>query len=329
MLMHRRKFAVGMMAIAMLGTVPHVSSGSDTIRIVHAFSSESRVHSELADLVPIMEAETDYSIRFEVYSAGELGVTDSLILGKFEGLYDFVLSPANLFAFRQQNVNFLARSDLFWSANSWKKFNGSEVETQVASLFEKDNLELMGSAWIGSEHLVARKPIAGVRDLQGIKMRVFANPVHVEAFKALGATPVPTGSSELYAALQTGAIDASVQQMHWKNMGHWIKGGGSIVRNPFGGHVAWLVGTPSWRTNVDAVTAELVKSALADSMVVLGTRIDDFEKAELEEYAGTGLAVAEWNSEDMKAVHDAVRNAVLEKLNPEERRIVEIVIDGL
>lgn len=328
MRINRRKLAVGLVSIAMLGTVTHVSAGSETIRIVHAFSSESRVHSELAELIPTMEAETDYSVRFEVYSARELGVTDNLMLGKFEGIYDFVLSPANLFASRQLNVNFLARTDLFWSADSWKRFNGSEAEAQVALLFEEDSLELMGSAWIGSEHLVASKPIAGVRDLIGIKMRVGDNPVHIEAFKTLGATPVITNWSELYTSLQTGVIDASVQPIHWKTTDYWVKGGGTIVRNPLGGHVAWLVGTPSWRKDIDAVTAELVKSAVADSMVVLGTKIDDFEKAELEEYAGTGWAVAEWDKEDMETVYDAVRKAVLDELNAEERKIAEQLIVG-
>ena len=326
MLINRRQLAVGMACIAMLGTVAHVSSASETIRIVHAFSGESRVHSELAELVPIMEAETDYSVRFEIYSARELGVADSLLLGKFEGIYDFVLSPANLFTPRQQNVDFLARSDLFWSADRWKKFNGSEVQAQVASLFDKDNLELMGSAWIGSEHLVANRPIASPRDLEGIKMR--ANPVYDELFRSLGATPVRTGWAEVYTALQTGVIDASVQPIIWKTTDYWIKGGGTIVRNPLGGHVAWLVGTPGWRQDIDAVTAELVKSAMADSMVMLGTRIDDFEKAELEEYAGMGWSVAEWHKEDLEAVYDVVREALLEDLNAEERSIAEQLIDG-
>ena len=171
MLINRRQFAVGMACIAMLGTSTYVSSGSETIRIVHAFSGESRVPSEIQDLLPIMEAATDYSVRFELYSAREFGVTDSFMSGTFDGNYDFVLSSANLFAPLQLNVSFLAGSDLFWSADRWKKFKGSEVEAEVASLFYKDNLELMGSAWIGSEHLLASKPIASPRDLKGIKMR--------------------------------------------------------------------------------------------------------------------------------------------------------------
>ena len=326
MLINRRQLAVGMACIAMLGPATPVASASETIRIVHSFSGDSRVHAEFAELLPIMEAETDYSVRFEVYPARELGVTDSLLLGQFEGIYDFVLSPANLFTPRQQNLNFLARSGLFWSADRWRKFNGSELEAQVASLFEKDNLELMGSAWIGSEKLVARKLIAFPSDLEGIKMRT--SPVSDTFVKALGATPVITNWSEVYSGLNTGVIEASVQPILWKTTDYWVKGGGTIVRNSLGGHVAWLVGAPDWRQGVDTMTAELVKSAMADSMVMLGTRIDEFEKAKLEEYAEMGLSVAEWHKEDMEVVYDAVREALLEDLNAEERTIAEHLVEG-
>lgn len=326
MLINRRHLPVVMACIAMLGLATPVASASETIRIVHSFSGQSRVHSELAEMLPIMEAKTDYSIRFEVYAATELGVTDSLLLGQFEGIYDFVLSPANLFTPRQQNLNFLARSDLFWSADRWRKFNGSEVEAQVASLFEKDNLELMGSAWIGSENLVAREPISIPGDLEGIKIR--ASPISDAFVKALGATPVRTNWSEVYTALHSGVIEASVQPILWKTTDYWVKDGGTIVRNSLGGHIAWLVGTPGWRQDIDVVTADLVKSAMADSMVMLGTRIDEYEKAKLEEYAEMGLSVAEWHKEDVEVVYDAVRDALLEDLNAEERTIAEQLIEG-
>ena len=326
MLINRRQIAVGMACIAMLGPATPVASASETIRIVHSFSAESYVHSELAELLPIMEAETGYLIRFEVYPARELGVTHSLFMRLFEGIYDFVLSPANRFAPRQRSLNFLARSDLFWSADRWRKFNGSEVEAQVASLFEQDDLELMGSAWIGSEKLVAREPIAIPSDLEGIKIR--ASPVSDAFVKALGARPVEIDWREVYSALNVGDIDASVQPILWKPTDYWVNNGGTIVRNSLGGRVAWLVGTPRWRQDVDAETARLVESAMANSMAMLGARIDEFENATLQEYAEDGFSVVEWDEEEMEAVYDAAREALLEDLNAEERTIAARLIEG-
>jgi len=61
----------------------------------------------------------------------------------------------------------------------------------------------------GFRHVTnSRKPIQKVEDLEGLKMRVIANPVFVETFKALKVNPVPMAFAELYGALESKAVDA-------------------------------------------------------------------------------------------------------------------------
>jgi TRAP-type C4-dicarboxylate transport system substrate-binding protein len=51
------------------------------------------------------------------------------------------------------------------------------------------------------------KPVTGVEDLAGYRMRVPAGRIFSELFAALGATPVVVNVSELYAALAEGRVD--------------------------------------------------------------------------------------------------------------------------
>ena len=53
----------------------------------------------------------------------------------------------------------------------------------------------------------SRRPITKGEDLDGIKIRVIPNPVYIETFKTFGANPVPMSFTELYTALETGAVD--------------------------------------------------------------------------------------------------------------------------
>lgn len=53
-----------------------------------------------------------------------------------------------------------------------------------------------------SKHAVAK-----MEDLSGIKLRVMQNPVYLEFFKDLGASPVPMPWSEVFSALETRAVD--------------------------------------------------------------------------------------------------------------------------
>ncbi len=53
----------------------------------------------------------------------------------------------------------------------------------------------------------SKRPITRPEDMDGLKLRVIPNPVFVETFKALKASPVPMAFAELYGALESHAVD--------------------------------------------------------------------------------------------------------------------------
>jgi tripartite ATP-independent transporter DctP family solute receptor len=53
----------------------------------------------------------------------------------------------------------------------------------------------------------SKRPISKLEDLGGIKLRVMQNAVFLDTFKTLGANAVPLPFSELFPALETGAVD--------------------------------------------------------------------------------------------------------------------------
>lgn len=63
---------------------------------------------------------------------------------------------------------------------------------------------------VGFRHLTSvKKPIHNLADLKGLKIRVQPNPVHIAAFRALGANPTPIAWGELFTALQQGVVDGA------------------------------------------------------------------------------------------------------------------------
>jgi tripartite ATP-independent transporter DctP family solute receptor len=61
---------------------------------------------------------------------------------------------------------------------------------------------------IGFRHMTDNKrAIKTVDDLKGLKIRTMENPVHLAAFRALGAQPTPMAWTEVITALQQGTID--------------------------------------------------------------------------------------------------------------------------
>lgn len=98
-----------------------------------------------------------------------------------------------------------------------------EVGKDMFSRLEKVGFK--GLYWLdgGSRSTYTKpRPITTPADFKGLKIRVMNDPVQIDAFKALGASPTATAFSEVYSALQTGVIDgAENSATSIRNMGHF------------------------------------------------------------------------------------------------------------
>lgn len=63
----------------------------------------------------------------------------------------------------------------------------------------------------GFRHFFTVKPISGIEDLKGMKLRVSNDPIMTGMVEALGASPTVVSFGELYSALQTGVVDGAEQ----------------------------------------------------------------------------------------------------------------------
>ena len=63
----------------------------------------------------------------------------------------------------------------------------------------------------GFRHFFTVKPVKGMEDLKGLKLRVSNDPVMNGMVKGLGASPTVVSFGELYSALQTGVVDGAEQ----------------------------------------------------------------------------------------------------------------------
>lgn len=74
--------------------------------------------------------------------------------------------------------------------------------------FEPKGIEALAWAENGFRNMTNnRHPIRTPADLDGLKMRTMENPVHIEAYRALGIIPTPMAFTEVFTALQQGTVD--------------------------------------------------------------------------------------------------------------------------
>lgn len=127
----------------------------------------------------------------------DLSRISAFALTSYGGEKSKLLSVPYTFASRDHFWNF-ATSDLAPEFLSESYENGSGVR----GLFYGEE---------GFRHFFTVKPVNGLEDLKGMKLRVSNDPIMNGMVNGLGASPTVVSFGELYSALQTGVVDGAEQ----------------------------------------------------------------------------------------------------------------------
>lgn len=93
-----------------------------------------------------------------------------------------------------------------------KVVDGPLGQEMIDKLNNHPTAGLIGLAWMDSgvrNVYNAKKPIAKVEDLKGLKIRMMGNPMFIDTMNALGGNGVGLGMDQLANALQTGVVDGA------------------------------------------------------------------------------------------------------------------------
>jgi len=82
------------------------------------------------------------------------------------------------------------------------------VGAKLAKLLESKGFILLAYYENGFRDVTnSVRPIKSPADLKGLKIRTMQNPIHLAAWRALGANPTPMPFSEVFTAMQQNVID--------------------------------------------------------------------------------------------------------------------------
>jgi TRAP-type mannitol/chloroaromatic compound transport system substrate-binding protein len=85
---------------------------------------------------------------------------------------------------------------------------GKELLQKAHDKYTGGRVKVVGCAPYTQEALVAKKPIRGLAELKGMKVRA-PEGLAAEVFRRAGAAPVSLPFSEVYSALEKGVVDAA------------------------------------------------------------------------------------------------------------------------
>ena len=163
----------------------------------------------LVKMGELINEKTNGAVKLDVFGNSQLGGERDLIEGLQLGSVQVTcVSTAPLSGFTDMFLVF-DLPFIFETTEQARAVMDSEVGEQI--LHSVDEQGLVGLAWFenGFRNVTNNvKPVTVPDDLKGIKIRTMENPIHMAAFKVMGADPTPMAMGDVFTALQQGTIDA-------------------------------------------------------------------------------------------------------------------------
>lgn len=201
-----------------------------------------------------------------------------------------------------------------------KVYNSEEIKPLLSTIEEKTGIKILAWPYIGTRHVNIRgdKEVMTPADLAGVKLRMPGGEGWQFVGEALGANPTPLAFTEVYTALQTGAIDGQDNPLPADKSMKFYEVTDQIILT---GHLI--------ASNVFSVSKSKWDSLNADQQAKLQTCSKEFEKALSDDtikqeaelvafFEAEGLKVYEPNKEAFRNhVLDYFKNSKYSEVWPE------------
>ena len=182
---------------------------AETLRIGGViFGNHSSVRAMKEIFVPGVEKATEGRYKVQLFINGELGGNAEMVQQVRNGtIFASLISSAWVTSY-VPDLGVTGLPFLFPDRASVAKVMAGPLGRDLENALMDKGFWNLGFMELGFRHLTNSKhPVKTPDDIKGLKIRLQANPVHIETFKLLGANTAQVDGKELFPALSQGVID--------------------------------------------------------------------------------------------------------------------------
>ena len=179
------------------------------LKVAHVEPETRSTNRALLIFKQEVEEATNGSIKIEIYPNGALGGDVQLTESVAMGTIDMALPSTSVLTSYTDNFGILDMPYLFKSSEAAFKAMDGKMGEYFNETLKSSGLINLGYTYNGPRSITnSVREIKKPEDLKGIKVRVMESPVFIDFFRTLGANPTPMSFTEVYTALQQGAVEA-------------------------------------------------------------------------------------------------------------------------
>ena len=193
----------------------------------------------------------------------------------------------------------------------------------MRKIVARHNMHFLGVSPLLGEQIWSKKPIKGVEDLKGLKVR--AAGLAADGFAKLGASVVALPGEEVYTALQRGVVDAVEFTTMPVNYGLGLQEVAKFISVPSysgGGTSDWIVSQAAWN-KVPADLKPKIEEALKVASMDYNTSAVAEEKELMVKLEKSGVTLVKWPDSEMRKMENARLAVMKDKYAVESKDYAE------
>ncbi len=184
------------------------SSGSVVVKMATGGQDTLPSYATAIEVIDKVASENE-NIDFEYYGARQLGDDAEILQQVMAGTIQMGGTASSTFS---TYTNLLEALTIPFLLNDYEKEKAAMTTDETQALFDRIEEELGIKILVaydsGMRHIANNvKPVASIKDMAGLKMRVAPTDVLIASFNAMGANPTSLAYGEIYTGLQNKIID--------------------------------------------------------------------------------------------------------------------------
>ena len=245
-----------------------------------------------------VEELTGGSVVVDVQASGVLGSENDVLDAILGGSTSIDISRISAFALTSYGCNkskLLSIPFTFENRAHFWNFANSELAPEFLNEPQELGLPVRGIFYgeEGFRHFFTVKPVSGIADFKGLKLRVSNDPVMNGMVEGLGANPTVVSFSELYSALQTGVVDGAEQPIaNYKSNAFPEVANNLILDGHTLGAVQAVITDNAWNKLTENQQAAVMEAA-ADTQAFNADLSETAENKVLDELKSSGCNVVD------------------------------------
>ena len=281
-------------------------------RVAHTTPPGNHITLAFEKFKELVEAKSDKKIRVQIFPNAILGSDRVLMEGAQKGSLEMAVSATpNMASFSL--LYQVLDLPYITSPAKQKQFYAAIDNGPLADYFHKVandiGLEPIMYAEYGYRNFVSiKRPINGISDLAGLKMRTTDSAVEVEVAKILKMNPTPVAWGETYTALQQGTVDGegnTFPHMYGAKHHEVLKYAATTYHN-YGMQV--MMANKAWWDKLDPKAQKVIREAAAEALAYQRDVLYPKNEAEAREgFLKAGIVITELNEQQLDEFRKATR----------------------